>query len=420
MLVTDEEKRMHQGEYGPGIQKAISLLIKYGELFGAERMVRVTGCHISPDVPNALLEKYTEGVNKVKPICSLHPCLYPEEAERIIGRALTDEDCMAEGYVTLDTDEYAGRMELFKKLGFLPTSTCVPYLIGLVPRHNDVLAWTGSGGQVICNSVFGGTANRDGHSSALASAVTGKTPDIGLIRPENRYGRIVVRVDELDTRKLSIGDYGALGYYIGMVAGTRNVVVEGLPRDMSFEQCRYLLSPLPVSGACTMCHIVGVTPEAPTLAQALGGKRPEETIGVRKVDIEDMYRKLTSAKGSRVDLVVLGCPHLSIQEIKGAALALADKKIHQGVRLILATAKPIYSLAKTAGFTDTIERAGGEFVDLCVATGNPLIYLSGMKVTMTNSARAAHYIQRMTEGKVQTIYADTASCLDAAIMGRAK
>jgi predicted aconitase len=141
---------------------------------------------------------------------------------------------------------------------------------------------------------------------------------------------------------------------------------------------------------------------------------------VRKADIEDMYRKVTSAKGSRVDLVVLGCPHLRIQEIKGAALALVDKKIHQGVRLTLATAKPIYSLAKTAGFTDTIERAGGEFVDLCIAAGNPLIYLSGIKVTMTNSSRAAHYIQRMTEGKVETSYADTAACLDAAITGRSR
>jgi cis-L-3-hydroxyproline dehydratase len=420
MFLTDEEKRMVQGEVGPGIQKAISLLIKYGELFGAEKMVRVTGCHISPDVPNALLEKYTEGVDKVKPICSLHPCLYPEETERIIGRAITKEDCMADGYVSLDSREYNFRMELFKRLGFLPTSTCVPYLIGLVPRHNDVVAWTGSAGQVTCNSVFGGTANRDGHSSALASAVTGRTPDIGLLRQKNRYAKVVIRVDGLDTRNFNIGDYGALGYYIGMVAGTRNVVVEGLPNDLSLEQCKYLLSPLPVSGGCTMCHIVGVTPEAPTLAAALGGKKPEETISVRKMDIEDAYQRLNSAKNDQVDHVALGCPHLSIQEIKNIARSLEGKKVHRGLRLLLATAKPIYNLAKTAGFVAILEQAGGEFVDFCIATGNPLIYLSDVKVTMTNSTRAAHYIQRMTKEKVQTIYTDTASCLDAAITGRAK
>jgi predicted aconitase len=410
---------MYQGEYGPGIQKAISLLFQYGELFGAEKLVSVAHCHISPDIPNALLEKYTEGVDSVKPICSLHPCLYPEEAERIIGREITGQDCMADGYVTLDPEEYTFRMELFKRLGFLPTSTCVPYLIGLVPRPNDIVAWTGSGGQVTSNSVFGAKANRDGHSSALASAVTGRTPDISLIRRENRNAQIVFRVDELDTQKFNIGDYGALGYYIGLAAGTRNAAIDGLGDDITLEQCKYLLSPLPVSGGCTMCHIIGVTPEAPTLAKALGGKQAEETITVRKSDIEDVYHKLTTAKRKQVDLVVFGCPHLTIQEIKKVALVLVDKKVHEGTRLMLGTAKPIYHLAKTAGFIDIIEHAGGEFVDICVATGNPLIYLSDVNVVMTNSTRAAHYIVRMTNEKVQTIYADTVFCLDAAITGRA-
>lgn len=420
MFLTDEEKRMFQGECGPGIQKAISLLIKFGELFGADKMIKVTVCHISPDVPDSLLEKYTEGVDKAKPVCSLHPCLYPEETERIIGRAITDGDCMADGYVTLDREIYAHRMALFGRLGFLPTSTCVPYLIGLVPRHNNVFTLTGSAGQVTCNSVFGGRANRDGHSSALASAVTGRTPNWGLMRKENRAAQIVIRVDQLEPSNFDIGDYGALGYYIGMVAGTRNVVIDGLPSEMALEQLKYLLSPLPVSGGTIMCHIVGVTPEAPTLAQTLGGKQPEEIVAVQKRDIQEVYAKLTSAKSSRVDLVIFGCPHLTIHEIKNAAVFLAGQKVNDGVRLMIGTARPIHTLAKASGFVDIIERAGGEFVDICVSVGNPLIYLSGIKVVMTDSTRAAHYIQRMTKGEVQTIYADTASCLRAAITGRAE
>ena len=96
MYLTDKEKRMYQGEFGPGIQKAMSLLVRYGELFGADKMVPVSNCHISPDIPDGLLQKFSAGVEKTGPICSLHPCLYPSEAERIIGRALTKDDCMAE------------------------------------------------------------------------------------------------------------------------------------------------------------------------------------------------------------------------------------------------------------------------------------------------------------------------------------
>jgi len=417
--LTDNEERMAQGDYGPGIQKSMSLLMRYGDLFGAERMVPVTQCHISPDVPNGLLESLAVGVKRAATLCTLHPVLYPDDAAAMIGRPLTADDTIAEGYVMLDSNVYARRMARFKELGFLPTSTCVPYLIGFVPRNGDVLCLTGSSGQVISNSIFGAKANREGHSSALASAVTGVTPDIGLIRKENRRAQVIIDVGALDLAGFTIADCGALGYLIGTAAGTRNAAVIGLPPRLSMEQCKYLLSPLPVSGGCTMCHLVGITPEAATLEQALMGHRPEETISVGKKDIADIYRRLSTADDDHVDLVVLGCPHLTIGELEKAAAALDGQKVHPSVRLMVATAKPIRQLAETAGFAGAIAAAGGEFSDICVATGNPLAYLTDVRTVMTNSSRAVHYIQRLTGGKVKTVYADTASCLAAAISGRA-
>ncbi len=425
MFLTDEEKRMFQGEYGQGIQKAISLLIKFGELFGADKLIKVTGCHISPDVPDRLLEKYTEGVDKAKPsMLSMHPTLYPQTAEKIIGRSLTPDDYMAEGYIMLDQEIYTQRMKKFARLGFLPTSTCVPFLTGFVQRPKDVFSLTGSSGQVICNSIFGGRANRDGHSSALASAVTGRTPNWGLMKPENRSAEIVIRVEQLKLSSFNLGDFGALGYYIGDMAGTRNVVIDGLPDNISMEQLKYLLSPMSVSGGTVMCHIVGVTPEAPTLTQALGGKSPEKfmNIQVTKNNIEESYAKLNSTNSNQIDLVILGCPHLTINEIKNIASFLQGKKIKDSLRLLIGTAKSIYTLAKTAGFVDIIEQAGGEFLDICISTGNPLIYLTGMKVkvVMTDSARAAHYIHHISKGKVQTVFADTTACLLTATRKRGK
>jgi len=187
---------------------------------------------------------------------------------------------------------------------------------------------------------------------------------------------------------------------------------------LTMEQVKYLLSPLPVSGGCTMCHIVGITPEAATLDQALMGNGPVETISVSKQDIQDIFQKLTSAEGNQVDLVILGCPHLTIRELKNTANTLEGRKIHGSVRLMIGTSKPIHALAEAAGFVNTIEQAGGEFVDICISVGNPLVYLSGLKVIMTDLSRAAHYIQRMTDGKVQTVYADSQACLEAAIAGR--
>jgi cis-L-3-hydroxyproline dehydratase len=418
MFLTAEEQRMAAGERGPGMQRSMSLLVRYGELFGAERMVPVTQCHLSPDVPNDLLESMTEGVDKAATRCTLHPCLYPEAAEKMIRRPITPDDRIAEGYVTLDGQAYAARMARFRQLGFLPTSTCVPYLIGFVPRKGDVLCLTGSSGQVISNSVFGAKANREGHSSALASAITGVTPELGLLRDANRYAQVVFEVSQLDFSGFGIADFGALGYLVGSVAGTRNAALVGLPKRLTMEQCKYLMSPMPVSGGCALCHLVGITPEADTLEQALLGRVAEETVVVTPKDVDEVRQRLQTADGEAPDLVVLGCPHLTIGELELAAATLRNRQVRPGVRLLLATAAPIQRLAQEAGFVETITTAGGEFADICVSVGNPLAYLTGVKTVMTNSARAAHYVQRMTNWKVKIVYTDAGACLEAATSRR--
>jgi predicted aconitase len=420
VYLTQEEQRMAAGDRGPGVKRAMSLLVRYGELFGAERMVPVVQCHISPDVPNGLLLSLTEGVTRAATRCTLHPCLYPDEVETMIRRPIAASDSIAEGYVTLDKKAYAERMARFFAIGFLPTSTCVPYLTGFVPRNGDVLCLTGSSGQIISNTIFGARANREGHSSALASAVTGVTPDLSLLRDENRYAQVVFDVSALDVSSYGISDFGALGYFIGSRATTRNAAIVGLPKRLTMEQCKYLLSPMPVAGGCTLCHLVGISPEAPTLEQALRGRSAEETVIVSARDIEEVQQRLCTAVDEQPDLVVLGCPHLTIGELELAATTLGGKKIRPGVRLMLATANPIRQLAKEAGFVDAIEKAGGEFANICVSVGNPLAYLTGAKVVMTNSSRAAHYIQRMTNWRVKLIHADTGACLTAATEGRAR
>ena len=68
--------------------------------------------------------------------------------------------------------------------------------------------------------------------------------------------------------------------------------------------------------------------------------------------------------------------------------------------------------------TQSLLPPGGEFADICVSVGNPLAYLTGVKTVMTNSSRAAHYIQRMTNWKVKIVYADAGDCLESATSGR--
>lgn len=417
MIFTDEENRMLNGEYGPGTQMSMSLLKKFGEAFDAERMVRANFVHMSTSLPPDLLAQMTEGVAQIRTTCSLHAVFNPtywREKYGVVGK----KGQLVAGLATTDEEEFSQRISTLKSIGCVPSFTCVPYAVGFVLRQGDIFLGTGSSGQVVANSIFAARAGRESTVTAFASAITGVTPYMGLLIKENRHAEVLIKVEGINFDKFTNADYGALGYYIGEVAGTRNVVISGLPTTISLEQCKFLTSPLPVSGACTICHIVGVTPEAPTLEAALGGKKPQEEAKVGGKEIKEAYGKLTNASDKNVDLVAIGCPHCLISELREIASLLEGKKIKQGVRLVIATANSTYAMAKDAGYADIIEKAGAIVANICVTVVNPLIFIESARVVATNSARGAHYIPRMTGAKTKVFYGDIKECINSAITGK--
>ena len=118
-----------------------------------------------------------------------------------------------------------------------------------------------------------------------------------LLKKEHRYGLVLVKLEGLDTGNFTKADYGAVGYYIGKAAGLKNVVVEGVSANVSFDELKFLMSPQPVSGAVTMCHVVGVTPEAPTMEEALGKakeihrKRKEKPSGIHGEGLRESLKE---------------------------------------------------------------------------------------------------------------------------------
>jgi cis-L-3-hydroxyproline dehydratase len=414
LKLTDEQKKMFEGGYGRGVQKAMSMLVDYGNVFGARRMIRVDSVHTFNNDPLDFLKQMLDGVDEVRVFSSLHSVSPPATRwARPMGIRMD--------LVERETKVQKEREAVFCKAGFLPTYTCVPYLSSNMLRRGMIYSWPGSSGIIIGNSLFGAMANRDAGPASLSSAITGLTPEMMLTVPENRYAELLVRIEGLDMDKLSAGDYGALGYYIGPIAGLRKVAVTGIPAKTSFEKMKYFLSPMPVSGAVSLCHIVGMTPEAPTLKAAFGGHKPEVTITVGKKELEEGYRRLNTAKTRSVDAVFFGCPHCTISEIKRISQLLNGKRVRRGVRFWVATAESIYSLAKRMGFVYAIEEAGGLVVtDMCIVSFPFALLDEPVKVVATDSARAAHYQARggaAGGGGVSILYGSTEQCVVAAIQG---
>jgi cis-L-3-hydroxyproline dehydratase len=408
VFLSDEEKRMLNGECGPGVQKSMEIMVKYGDALYADKMVKAVSAHVPSESFELLFTEMTEGATA--------PIIVTTHARGGDPRLAMKYSLIEKEKGQQILEQHLNSTSFIRRRGFIPSYTCAPYLIGNVLKFGDVASWCGTGGAVISNSWFGARLNRDGVTLSLACAVTGRLPYVGRLLTENRRGQLLVELDNLDLLRFTEAEYGAMGYYIGGIANERNVAINGLPSHITLNMAKYLLSPLPVSGAVCLCHIVGVTPEAPTVEAALGNSKPEEILVVGKRELKEAWDSLNTATGDNVDIVILGCPHLSIMEIKQLAALLEGKKVHKNVKLVIGASRMIYSLAKEAGFINPIEEAGGIFDDSCIGSHNPFLTFDNKSYTgATNSARTAHYTVRIAKTKM--FYGTTQSCLDAAITG---
>lgn len=403
---------MLDGHFGAGPQNALRLLVTLGEIYGARRMIPVSSCHvggrsylISGEENIEWMADLWQGGARFQVFTSTNPCSVDFEQwakmglpeKLVINQRRTDE--------------------IYLKMGAVPLGSCLPYQLGNLPLPGSHFAWGGSAGATFVNSVLAARGNREGSPSVIAAAITGVTPEYGLHLTENRLGQVLVELSGLNFNSLTLAQYSAIGSYIGRTLVDKTPVIVGLPPHLTPDQIRFLISPMPTAGAISLCHLVGITPEAPTVEAAMGGRKPDEKISVGYKEMLSSFEKLTTTQNEDVDLVTFGCPHCSLPQIKEIASFLEGKKVHGNTRLWIATSGHIKEMAKKMGLVDIIERAGGLVTtDLCISPGAPFHLISGIKTVAINSARGAYFLPGACQ--LEVIFGETEDCLQAAVKGK--
>jgi predicted aconitase len=412
MYLTVEEQRMYAGEEGTGVQAAMELLVSLGEVYDAPRLIKIVSAHatartykVGKEHKIQWMQDLVDRGARFRVLTTVNPGQVDFEQYREMGlpEKLVEQQKMADmPYV---------------RLGVAPIDTCLPYLHGNLPRLGEHFSWGGSSGQIFANSVLGARGNRDGAPLVIASAITGRTAEYGLHLDENRRGQVLVDASQLDLQKVSLADYAAMGYYLGYILLDKIPVFSNLPRDINQEELRALTAGMPAGGAITLCHVVGVTPEAPTLEAAFGARNPEEKIGITPAEIKKGYELLTTAKSDTVDAVVFGCPHCSLTFIIEIAKMLGGRRVNSGVKLWISTSKHIQVVAQQMGLVDVIRKAGGlVLAGVCVGPGASFELMDGVKTVATSNSRAAYYIPGASG--VGVIFGDVSDCIEAAITGK--
>ncbi|MGV8143117.1 MAG: aconitase X [Methanothermobacter sp.] len=378
MYLTPEEQAMYDGKEGQALEKSMEILVALGDIYGAEEMVNISSAQISGvsyktigDAGLEYLEELASSGVKVKVPSTLNPAGIDLDQWKDLNFP----------------PEFAKKqlkiIDAYQQMGISTTCTCTPYLVGNVPILGSHIAWSESSAVCYANSVLGARTNREGGPGALAAAICGKTAKYGYHLDENRRASYIFEVET----ELSGSDYGALGYFTGKIVGG-GVPYFKLKNDPSVNQLKSLGAALASSGAVALFHVENTTPE---YKDALKDVDEIQKISVDKDQIMDTRDKLSTTT-DKPDLICLGCPHASLDEIKSIAETVNGHKLK--IPLWVCTSISVKAAADRMGYTRTIEEAGGKIVcDTCMVVA-PLENL-GFNVVGVDSAKAANYVPSM-------------------------
>jgi predicted aconitase len=408
--LSDAQKQMLDGNMGEPVRQGMELTVELAKFWEAPDLIPVRSVHVvGAGVKTARRagRKYVrwvadEGAQMVT-ICTLNP-------------SATDQTGIDIG-VSQETLQFQREItDSYTRMGAIECHTCTPYLIGNAPRFGEHICWGESSAVLYANSVLGARTNREGAPSALAAALTGFTAGYGMHFKENRLATIHVDINyPLD----DISDYACAGYYLAKHYPDSLPVFTGFPARCPTYGLKTACAAMGSSGAVSMFHAVGITPEAPTLEAATGGRKIETiTLGPKERDETIAFLNRTNAS-SEVDCVFIGCPHLDFEEIAQLTALLKGRKVKPGLSLWLFAANSIWNSAERSGLLQPLRDAGAVLISGTCAVStmlNEIIISKGFTSAATNSAKIAHYLPSSWGLKIH--YGTTADNIEAAVTGK--
>jgi hypothetical protein len=396
MQLTKQEQKMLDGAEGYAVQKSMEILVALGDIYGAKSLIKVGSVQVAGVSYSNLGDSGLEFLNelakdgKVRVLTTLNPAGMDLENWRNLG--ISPEFAEKQNLV----------IDAFQRMGILVSCTCTPYLIGNLPLYGEHVAWSESSAVTFANSVIGAKTNKEGGPSALAAAFVGKTPCYGLHLDENRVPDVHVQVNAPLTK---LSDWGALGYAIGRKVENKIPYITGI-QTVDLDELKSFCASVVTYGAKPLFYIKGITPASELQTQ------PKETVTIEPADIKNAYDSINDEVND-IELVCVGCPHCSINEIAKVAELLKGKKVAEGTEFWVATSRTAKQLADKRGYTEVIEAAGGKFAcDTCMAVA-PL--KGRFKSLATTSAKGCYYSR---QNGMKTKMGSIEECVQAAVTGK--
>ena len=418
MKLTPEQQAMLNGEKGETMAKVVKTLVMYGDAFGAERMVPVTSKYGHTVI--------SFGLKAIKPVYELYDQLIdagltsaqkftadPRPIDDNIPTSLLEDIVFKKIMYT----HQASYEEQLKKLGIKGeddyTCTCYMDEVGNKPAKGEVLSWAESSAVVYANSVLGARCNRNSGIIELMGSVAGFVPEFGLLTDEGRKATWIIEVKCEKKPEAQL-----LGSAIGMKVMEEVPYIKGLDKWLGTELtdgvCAYLKdfgAATASNGSVGLYHIENLTPEAKEQGEALI-KEGAQVYVIDDAELERVkasYPIIWKNKDAKPELCFIGCPHMSVQQLKDWTDAIEDKLRANGlskvtVPTVFTAAPAVIKALEGTVYLDKLATYGVVVSYICplMYMNNPLCKKKAV-ITCSNKLRTYTSARYYTEAEILDI-----------------
>ena len=362
MELTKQEEAALKGEKGETLELAYRILVATGEATNADRLIPINWAHLSGVNYNTIGDAGEEFLSKIS-----------SDAKVAVKTTLNpmgfDIDNVSN--YNLDQnflDKQQSIRESYERMCVTPSFSCIPYEIYDLPDKGTQVSFAESNAVIYANSIGHLKTNKESAFSALASALTGKSPYSDLRKDDTPNLTIRMKVEQPDELT-----FGLLGFFAGKVADN-SVSISGV-KKLDKRSCKSLCGGMGTSGTCGKF--------------VLNEEETSEKVDFDEKEMQKIHDELNTADSG--DLITLGSPQLGLEELSDLSSMLKNKSFKK--RCMVFCPRAAQNQARKLGYTNEIERAGCEILSDCCTCLTPLIDKKDVDSVTTNSIKGAYYLK---------------------------
>lgn len=407
LKLSDTDRTYLNGDHGQAAKAAMETMCIMGAVENASELVNVDrghidGCILAHDANLIFAEKMVQLEARVTIPTTINAISVDRENWQTSG-------------LPPDFGERASRLaDAYITMGVKPTFTCAPYLLSDKPKFGEKIGWSESNAVIFANTVLGARTQKHPDYLDLFIAMTGRAPSVGVYSASGRAAKVKIEIDiPEDWPPDDEIIWPLIGWLAGKLAPDKIPLLGGLESlTPTTDDLKALCAAFGTTSGEPMLHILGHTPEA--------SAQPQQNLTTEKINLDNLREAWFELNRGleQIDLVAIGSPHASIDEIRKVVNLLNGRKCHPRTQLKITTARFTKQQADSEGITENLKHAGIELmVDLCWCSIIEPIFPTNAMGLMTNSGKYAHYAHGLSNRHSRL--GSLKDCVNAAISGHA-